>query len=68
MLLDVYRHALTLEPEELNLKLLTGQASAIFWQFLTPAQRLAVPGAPFLEKLTEAQLATANDATLASLI
>ena len=45
VLLDVYRHALTLEPEELNLKLLTGQASAIFWQFLTPAQRLAVgPG------------------------
>jgi aminopeptidase N len=28
---------LHLEPEELNLKLLTGQASAIFWQFLSPA-------------------------------
>lgn len=47
-LLNVYRRALTLEPEELNLKLLTGQASAIFWQFLTPAQRLAV--GPALEK------------------
>jgi aminopeptidase N len=32
---------LTWEPEELNLKLLTGQASAIFWQFLSPAQWLA---------------------------
>ncbi|GAB3877118.1 M1 family aminopeptidase [Hymenobacter segetis] len=47
-LLTAYRQALTLEPEELNLKLLTGQASAIFWQFLTPAQRLAV--GPGLEK------------------
>jgi aminopeptidase N len=25
------------QPEELNLKLLTGQTSAIFWQFLSPA-------------------------------
>ena len=41
-LLNVYRQALAREPEELNLKLLTGQASAIFWQFLTPAQRRAV--------------------------
>ncbi|MBF9221720.1 M1 family aminopeptidase [Hymenobacter ruricola] len=44
-LLTAYRQALALEPEELNLKLLTGQASAIFWQFLSPAQRQAVgPG------------------------
>lgn len=44
-LLAAYRAALTREPEELNLKLLTGQASAVFWQFLTPAQRRAVgPG------------------------
>ncbi|MDO7851227.1 M1 family aminopeptidase [Hymenobacter convexus] len=44
-LLTTYRQALTREPEELNLKQLTGQASAIFWQFLTPAQRQAVgPG------------------------
>ncbi|MGY3088153.1 aminopeptidase N [Hymenobacter sp. UYAg731] len=44
-LLTLYRQALALEPEELNLKLLTGQASGIFWQFLTPAQRLSVgPG------------------------
>ena len=47
-LLNVYRKDLALEPEELNLKLLTGQASAIFWQFLTPAQRRAV--GPDLEK------------------
>ncbi|WP_083320897.1 M1 family aminopeptidase [Hymenobacter glacialis] len=47
-LLSVYRQALTREPEELNLKLLTGQASNIFWQFLSPAQRVAV--APALEK------------------
>jgi aminopeptidase N len=44
-LLAAYRPALAREPEELNLKLLTGQASAVFWQFLTPAQRRAVgPG------------------------
>ncbi|UOQ97757.1 M1 family aminopeptidase [Hymenobacter sp. 5317J-9] len=44
-LLTMYRQALTREPEELNLKLLTGQASAIFWQFLSPARRAAVgPG------------------------
>ncbi|MBH8558535.1 aminopeptidase [Hymenobacter sp. BT442] len=44
-LLTAYRQSLASEPEELNLKLLTGQASAIFWEFLTPAQRLAVgPG------------------------
>ncbi|GAA3971997.1 M1 family aminopeptidase [Hymenobacter antarcticus] len=47
-LLNLYRQALTQEPEELNLKLLTGQASAIFWQFLSPAQRLAV--GPALEQ------------------
>ncbi|SFQ37169.1 M1 family metallopeptidase [Hymenobacter arizonensis] len=47
-LLTVYRQALTREPEELNLKLLTGQASDIFWHFLSPAQRVAV--APALEK------------------
>jgi aminopeptidase N len=41
-LLNAYRAALPREPEELNLKLLTGQASAIFWQFLSPAQRQAV--------------------------
>ena len=47
-LLDVYRRALTRESEELNLKLLTGQASEIFWQFLSPAQRRAV--GPALEQ------------------
>jgi len=47
-LLAVYRQALTREPEELNLKLLTGQASDIFWHLLGPAQRLAV--VPALEQ------------------
>jgi len=47
-LLEAYRPALIREPEELNLKLLTGQVSAIFWQFLSPAQRLAM--GPALEK------------------
>jgi aminopeptidase N len=54
-LLDAYRQHLTREPEELNLKLLTGQASAVFWQFLTPAQRRAV--APALEQDLWAALA-----------
>ncbi len=47
-LLGVCRQALTREPEELNLKLLTGQVSDIFWHFLSPAQRLAL--VPALEK------------------
>ena len=47
-LLNLYRQALTREPEELNLKLLTGQANAIFWQFLSPSQRLTV--VPALEQ------------------
>ena len=46
-LLDFVRRNLAREPEELNLKLLTGQASAVFWQFLMPARRRAV--APALE-------------------
>ena len=44
-LLAVCRQALTREPEELNLKLLAGQATDIFWHFLRPAQRLAVGAA-----------------------
>ena len=47
-LLGFVRHNLRHEPEELNLKLLTTQASALFWQFRTPAQRRAV--APALEQ------------------
>ena len=46
-LLDFVRRNLAREPEELNLKLLTGQASAVFWQFFSPASRRAV--APTLE-------------------
>ncbi|HEX8348397.1 MAG TPA: aminopeptidase, partial [Hymenobacter sp.] len=47
-LLDVYRQALTQEPEELNLKLLTGQTTDIYWKFLKPQERTAL--APILEK------------------
>ncbi|SHM00866.1 M1 family aminopeptidase [Hymenobacter psychrotolerans] len=47
-LLDLYRRVLPQEPEELNIKLLTGQTTDIFWKLLTPAQRLVL--APALEK------------------
>lgn len=47
-LLDLYRQVLPKEPEELNIKLLTGQTTDIFWKLLTPAQRLVL--APALEK------------------
>ncbi|MBO0358701.1 aminopeptidase [Hymenobacter sp. BT186] len=47
-LLDVYRQVLPKEPEELNIKLLTGQATDIFWKLLKPAERVAL--APALEK------------------
>ncbi|MCX2740364.1 M1 family aminopeptidase [Pontibacter sp. M82] len=38
-LLDFYHKGLTREQEELNIKLLTGQLSDMYWQLLTPAQR-----------------------------
>nr|WP_245849623.1 M1 family aminopeptidase [Hymenobacter crusticola] len=41
-LLDVYRQLLTKEPEELNLKLLTGQVSEIYWKFLPTQERTAL--------------------------
>ena len=47
-LLEVYRQALPKEQEELNIKLLTGQATDIFWRLLRPAERVAL--APTLEK------------------
>lgn len=47
-LLDFYRKSLTQEPEELNLKLITGQLSDIFWRFLPAAERTQL--APTLEK------------------
>jgi aminopeptidase N len=54
LLLDTYRRGIGREPEELNLKLLTGQLSDIYWKFLSPAERRAL--APTLEKeLWEAQ-------------
>jgi aminopeptidase N len=47
-LLEVYRQALPKEKEELNLKLLTGQLTDIYWKLLKPADRLAL--APALER------------------
>ncbi|WRQ31347.1 M1 family aminopeptidase [Hymenobacter sp. GOD-10R] len=47
-LLEVYRQLLTKEPEELNLKLLTGQVSEIYWKFLPTQERTAL--ASLLEK------------------
>ncbi|WP_299754980.1 M1 family aminopeptidase [uncultured Pontibacter sp.] len=38
-LLDFYQKGLLQEQEELNIKLLTGQLSDIYWGLLTPAQR-----------------------------
>lgn len=44
-LLDLTRQNLTREPEELILRLLTSQASNLFWTLLAPAQRAAAgPG------------------------
>ena len=47
-LLDVYRQRLLHERDELNLKLLTGQLTDLYWKFLAPAQRTAL--APKLEQ------------------
>jgi aminopeptidase N len=47
-LLDVFRQALASEAEELNIKLLTGQATDIYWKLLSPAERMTL--APTLEK------------------
>ncbi|GAB3222955.1 M1 family aminopeptidase [Hymenobacter seoulensis] len=47
-LLEVYRQALPKEKEELNIKLLTGQLTDIYWKLLKPADRLAL--APTLER------------------
>ncbi|MBB4601856.1 aminopeptidase N [Hymenobacter luteus] len=47
-LLEVYRRTLPQEKEELNIKLLTGQLTDIYWKLLKPAERLAL--APTLEK------------------
>nr|WP_259404344.1 M1 family aminopeptidase [Hymenobacter sp. HSC-4F20] len=47
-LLEVYRRTLPQEKEELNIKLLTGQLTDIYWKLLKPAERLGL--APALEK------------------
>lgn len=47
-LLDAYRQEFARESEELNLRLLTGQASDIFWKFLPLSDRTSL--APLLEK------------------
>jgi len=55
-LLDRYITQTAHETNDLNIKLLTGQLSTIFWQFLKPAEREAL--APTLEKsLWQAMLA-----------
>jgi aminopeptidase N len=55
-LLNRYILQTTHEANDLNIKLLTGQLSAIFWQFLKPAERDEL--APTLEKaLWQAMLA-----------
>ncbi|QNF33933.1 aminopeptidase [Adhaeribacter swui] len=41
-LLQIYRAALIREPEELNLKLITGNLSDIYWKFLKPVDRTAL--------------------------
>ncbi|WP_347160061.1 M1 family metallopeptidase [Pontibacter chitinilyticus] len=47
-LLGLYRTGLSREPEELNLRLLSGQLSDIYWKLLTTAQREQL--APALEQ------------------
>jgi aminopeptidase N len=47
-LLDRYLTQTEHETNDLNIKLLTGQLGAIFWQFLKPAERAAL--APAVEK------------------
>lgn len=55
-LLDRYLAQTAHETNDLNIKLLTGQMSAIFWQFLKPTERNAL--APAMEKaLWQAMLA-----------
>ncbi|MBJ6142614.1 M1 family aminopeptidase [Hymenobacter sp. BT559] len=55
-LLDRYLGQLAHETNDLNIKLLTGQLSDIFWKFLSPAERTDL--APALEKaLWQAMLA-----------
>ncbi len=39
LLADLYMRMLNKEPEELSLRLITGQLSDIFWQYLPPTQR-----------------------------
>ncbi|MBT2558379.1 aminopeptidase [Hymenobacter sp. ISL-91] len=54
-LLAIMRRQLPLETEELNLKLLTGQLTDVYWKLLSPARRAAL--APALEAELWAALA-----------
>ncbi|MDQ6814241.1 MAG: M1 family aminopeptidase, partial [Bacteroidota bacterium] len=47
-LLRAYETNLSIEPEELNLKLITGHIADIFWRLISPAKRVAI--APVLEE------------------
>ncbi|GGK76147.1 M1 family metallopeptidase [Rufibacter glacialis] len=65
-LLDFYRSGLSKETEELNVKLLTGQLSDIFWRFLPATQRPAL--APQLEQELWAALEKATSGNVKKLL
>lgn len=44
-LLNVYRQLISIEPEELNLSLIAGHISDIYWRLLSPSQRTALASA-----------------------
>ncbi|GAB3175684.1 M1 family metallopeptidase [Telluribacter humicola] len=44
-LAELYRNLLSKEPEEQNLRLLTGQLSEIFWQYIRPEHRAGLANA-----------------------
>lgn len=56
-LLQLYQLGLPLEQDELNLKLLTGYLSDIYWQLLTPEQRTQT-APPLEQSLWQALLAS----------
>jgi aminopeptidase N len=41
-LLQLYMHGITIEKNEMNLRLLTGYITNIYWSFMLPAYRLAI--------------------------
>ncbi|RNI30153.1 aminopeptidase [Rufibacter immobilis] len=65
-LLNFYRLGLSREQEELNLKLMTGQLSDIFWRFLPASQRAAL--APLLEQEVWSALEKASSGNVKKLL